>query len=164
LKNRFTEKVVLLNLDYHFKEKNLNQFLKYANLLKQYKNYDNYIDYHSALLYYETADYQKSYNSFYKLSLRENEYTTEMNYYLGRLNLLYNKNKSTAMKYFLKVVELDSKSDFINKSKIELGILYYEMKNKEYAYSYLNEVIGSNQGKFKMEAENLLEYFKLAEK
>ncbi|MCL2155004.1 MAG: tetratricopeptide repeat protein [Leptospirales bacterium] len=165
LNNRFTEKVLLLNLDYHFKEKNLNSFLKYANLLKPYRVYDNYIDYHSALLYYETGDYQKSYNSFYKLSLSENEYTTEMNYYLGRLNLLYNKNKSTAIKYFLKVVELNVKNDFINKSRLELGILYYEMKNNEYAYSYLNEVISDNpQGKFRIEAENLLEYFKLAEK
>ena len=165
LKNRFTERVLLLNLDYHFKEKNLNSFLKYANLLKPYRNYDNYIDYHSALLYYETGDYQKSYNSFYKLSLRENEYTTEMNYYLGRLNLLHNKNKSTAIKYFLKVVELDARNDFINKSRIELGRLYYEMKNNEYAYSYLNEVISDNRhGKFRIEAENLLEYFKLAEK
>jgi TolA-binding protein len=164
-KNRFTEKVLLLNLDYYFKNKNLNSFLKYANLLKQYKNNDNYIDYHSALLYYETGDYQTSYNSFYKLSLKENEYTTEMNYYLGRLNLLYNKNKNTAIRYFLKVVELGAKNDFINKSRIELGILYYEMKNNEYAYSYLNEVIKDNQqGKFRIEAENLLEYFKLAEK
>jgi len=165
LKNRFIEKVLLLNLDYHFKNKNLNSFLKYANLLKPYRNYDNYIDYHSALLFYETGDYQKSYNSFYKLSLRENEYTTEMNYYLGRLNLLYNKNKSTAVKYFLKVVELNTKSDFINKSRIELGILYYEMKNNEYAYNYLNQVISDNQhSKFRIEAENILEYIKLAEK
>jgi len=164
-KNRFTEKVLLLNLDYYFKNKNLNSFLKYANLLKPYKNYDTYIDYHSALLYYETGDYQKSYNGFYKLSLRENEYTTEINYYLGRLNLLYNKNKNTAMKYFLKVVELNAKNDFINKSRIELGILYYEMKNNEYASNYLNRVIKDNQqGKFRIEAENLLEYFKLAEK
>jgi tetratricopeptide (TPR) repeat protein len=165
LKNRFTEKVLFLNLEYYFKNKNLNSVLKYANLLKPYRTYDNYIDYHSALLYYETGDYQKSYNLFYKLSLRENEYTTEMNYYLGRLNLLYNKNKSTAIKYFLKVVEIDAKNDYINKSRIELGILYFEMKNNEYAYSYLNEVISDNQhGKFRIEAENLLEYFKLAEK
>jgi len=164
-KGRFTEKVFLLNTDYHFRNNNLNSFLKYANLLRPYKNYDNYIDYHSALLYYESGDYQKSYNSFYKLSLRENEYTTEMNYYLGRLNLLYNKNKSTAIRYFLKVVELNAKNDFINKSRIELGLIYYEMKNNEYAYSYLNEVIRDNQqGKFRIEAENLLEYFKLAEK
>ena len=75
---------------------------------------------------------------------------------------LYNKNKTSALKYFLKVAELDNKNDYAYKSKIELAILYFELKNTEVAFNYLNEIINDNtHGKYKVEAENLLEYFNL---
>ena len=160
LKNRFTEKVLLLNISYHFNNKNVNAFVKYAGLLKSYSNNENYVNYLSGKLFYETGDYKKSYNYFYKLSLKDNEYSTETNFYLGRLSLLYNKNKNSALKYFLKVLEVDSKSDYCYKSKIELAIVYYEMKNSDIAYNYLNDIIKDNaHGKYRIEAENLLEYF-----
>jgi len=160
LKNRFTEKVLLLNIAFHFKNKNVKAFTKYAGLLKSYRNNENYVNYLSGKLFYETGDYKKSYNYFYKLSLKENEYTVETNYFLGRLSLLYNKNKNSALKYFLKVLELDSKSDYSYKSKIELAIVYYEMKNHDVAYNYLNEIIKDNtHEKYRIEAENLFEYF-----
>ncbi|HNX24582.1 MAG TPA: tetratricopeptide repeat protein [Spirochaetota bacterium] len=162
LKTRFTEKVLLLNLTYHFKNKQVNSFTKYAALLKSYRNNENYVDYLSGMLFYQTGDFKKSYNYFYKLSLKDNEYITEINYYLGRLSLLYNRNKNSAIKYFLKVVELNNKNDYVYKSKIELAIIYYEMKNTEYAFNYLNEIItDSTHSKYKLEAENLLEYFNL---
>jgi FimV-like protein len=48
------------------------------------------------------------------------------------------------------------------KSKIELAIIYYEMNNTEYASNYLNQIINDNQyGKYRIEAENLLEYYNL---
>jgi len=160
LKTRFTEKVLLLNITYHYNNKHTVEFAKYAGLLKSYSNNENYINYLSGKLFYETGDYKKSYNYFYKLSLKDNEYTVETNYFLGRLSLLYNKNKNSAVKYFLKVIELDSKSDYNYKSRIELAIVYYEMKNTEVAFNYLNEIIkDTTHVRYKIEAENLLEYF-----
>ena len=160
LKNRFTEKVLRLNIAFHYKSKQVNSFNKYAALLKNFKSDDDYINSLSGKLFYETGDYKKSYNYFYKLSLKENEYTTETNYYLGRLSLFYNKNKNSALKYFLKVIENETKSDYYYKSKIEAAIIYYEMKNTDLAGNYLTEVMNDNtHGKYKVEAENLLEYF-----
>jgi len=160
LKNRFTEKVLLLNLSYYFNNKKVNSFNKYASLLRPFRNNDTNVNYLSGMLYYQTGDFKKSYNYFYKLSLKENEYMSETNYYLGRLSLLYNKNKNSAIKYFLKVVELNNKSDYVYKSKIELAVIYYEMKNNEYAINYLNEIVNDKtHSRYKLEAENLLEYF-----
>jgi tetratricopeptide (TPR) repeat protein len=160
LKTRFTEKVLILNITYHFNSKQTKEFLKYANFLKSYRNNDDYVSFLSGKLFYETGDYKKSYNYFYKLSLKDNDYTAETNYYLGQLSLYYNKNKNSALKYFLKAVELESGNDYVYKSKIELAIIYYEMKNIEIAYNYLHEIVKDNtHGKYKIEAENLLEYF-----
>lgn len=160
LKNRFTEKVLLLNLNYYFNAKQVTPFNKYSALLKPFRNSENQVNYLSGMLFYLTGDFKKSYNYFYKLSLKENDFTTETNYYLGRLSLLYNKNKNSALKYYLKVVELNNKTDYVYKSKIELSIIYFEMKNTEYAFNYLNEITKENtNSKYKLEAENLFEYF-----
>jgi len=160
LKNRFTEKVLLLNVAFYYGEKEVSSFLKYSSLLKKFSNNENYINFLSGKIFYDTGDYKKSYNYFYKLSLNENIYITETNYYLGLLSLLYNKNKNSALKYFLKVVELNAKNDFYYKSKIELSIIYHEMKNTGYAINYLKEINEDNtHGKYKINAENLLEYF-----
>lgn len=160
LKNRFTEKVLLFNLSFHYNNKDVKPFVKYAGLLKPYVNNDNYVNYLSGKLFYETGDFKKSYNYLYKLSLKDNDYTVETNYLLGRLSLLYNKNKNSALKYFLKVLEVDNKSDYCYKSKIELAVVYYEMNNTDIASNYLNEIIKDNtHGKYRIEAENLLEYF-----
>jgi tetratricopeptide (TPR) repeat protein len=165
LKNRFTEKVLLLNLEYHYKNRQTLTFNKYSSLLKSYKNTEIYVNFLTGKLFYETGDYRKSYNYFYKLSLKENDYIIETNYYLGRLSLFFNKNKNNALKYFLKVVETESNNDLMSKSKIELAIIYYEMNNTEYALNYLNQIINDNQfGKYRIEAENLLEYYKLDKK
>ncbi len=162
LKTRFTEKVLLLNLDYHYKNKQVKTFNKYSSLLRSYKNTESYVNFLTGKLMYETGDYRKSYNYFYKLSLKENDYIIEANYYLGRLSLFFNKNRINAVKYFLKVIESASNNDLISKSKIELAIIYYEMNNTEYATNYLNQIINDNQyGKYRIEAENLLEYYNL---
>ncbi len=162
LKNRFSEKVLLLNVAFYFNSRQINLFTKYSALLKPYRNNENYLNYVSGKLFYETGDYKKSYNYFYKLSLKDNEYSIETSYYLGRISLLYNKNKNSALKYFLKVAEVDNMNDYTFKSKIELAIIYYELKNTDLAFNYLNEIINDNSHeKYKIEAENLLEYFNL---
>jgi len=160
LKNRFSERVLLLNLEYHFNNEQVNSFMKYSALLKAYRNNENYINFLTGKLYYETGDYKKSYNYFYKLSLKENEYGSETNYYLGRLSLQNNKYKSSALKYFQKSIETNSKSEYIYKSKIELAIIYHEMNNTEDSLKFLNEITNNNgHGKYKIEAENIIEYY-----
>ena len=160
LKNRFTEKVLLLNLEYSLKNKNINSFLRYSTYLKPFKENENYLDYLTGFLFYNTGDYKRSFNYFYKLSLKESEYKMESNYYLGRLSLLNNKNKINALKYFLKAIETESENDYYYKSKIEAAIIYYEMKNIENSLNFLNNIIKSGaSSKYKNEAENLLEYF-----
>jgi tetratricopeptide (TPR) repeat protein len=162
LKTRFTERVLLLNLEYHYKNKQIIAFNKYSSLLRSYKNTGNYVNFLTGKLLYETGDYRKSYNIFYKLSLIESDYIIETNYFLGRLSLFFNKNKNSAVKYFLKVIESAANNDLMSKSKIELAIIYYEMNNTEYASNYLNQIIDDNQfGKYRIEAENLLEYYNL---
>ncbi len=162
LKNRFTVKVLLLNLEYYFKIKEINSFNKYSALLRSFKDTENYVNLLSGKLLFETGDFKKSYNYFYKLSLKENDYTSETSYYLGKLSLFYNKNKNSALKYFLKVIELNSNNDLISRSKIELALIYLEMKNTEFAFNYLNEIVNDNQyGKYRIEAENLIEYYNL---
>lgn len=160
LNNRFSEKVLLLNLDYHYNNKNINSFLKYASLLKPYKTNDNYVNFITGKIFYQTGNYRKSFSYFYKLSLNENEYNQETDYYLGMINFYFFKNKNSAIKYYLKAVDNNLQNEFSYKSKIELAMIYYELKNIDYSYNYLNQIISENShGKYKAEAENLLEYY-----
>jgi len=159
LNTRFTEKVLLLNLVYHYKQKNLNSFNLYVRHLKTYKNNINYINFLSGKLSFETGAYKQSYLYFYKLSNEDNEYSVETNYFLGKLSLLYNNSKNSSMKYFQKVLtEENKKNEFVQMSKIELAIIYNEMKNYNASLQLLNELIADNdRGRYRMQAENLLE-------
>ncbi len=160
--SRFTERVLLLNFDYNYKKKNIESFNRYTQLLKPFTKNSNYINFYSGKLFYDTGDYKKSFNHFYKLSLKQNEYSDETNYYLGKLSLLYNKNKNNALKYFIKTAESESATmDLFSKSRIELALIYFEMKNSDNALNYLNDILKENtNNKYKIEAENLIEYFK----
>lgn len=160
LDNRFSEKVLVLNLEYHYKNRDLKEFLKYQSYLKKFKNHEVYSNLLMAKLFYNTGDYKKSYNTFYKLSLKDNQYLFEINYYLGRLSLLYNKNKTSAIKYYLKALENDSSNEQIYKIKIDIALIYYEMKNYETANNYLNSLMNEKIFyKYRIESENINEYY-----
>ncbi|HPJ40786.1 MAG TPA: tetratricopeptide repeat protein [Spirochaetota bacterium] len=159
LDNRFTEKVLLLNVVYHYKQKNLSSFNSYVKYLRVYKDNLDYINYLSGKLSFEIGAYKQSYLSFYKLVNSNNEYSTETNYYLGKLTLLYYNNKSSSLKYYQKVLtEKNQKNEFVQKSKIELAIIYNELRNHKASIQLLNELIAENdKGRFRNQAENLLE-------
>lgn len=161
LNSSFTERLLLLNFDYYYHEKNLKLLLKYSQLLKPYSKNINYIDFYTGKLFYETGYYKKSYSLFYKLSLKDSQYSDEINYYLGMLSLLYYRNKTSALKYLTDVTEsVNLSTDYSQKSRIELALIYFEMKNNNSALNYLNEIInGNTYTKYKVEAENLIEYF-----
>lgn len=159
LNTRFTEKVLLLNMVYHYNLKNINSFNSFVRHLNQYKQNIDYINYLSGKLYFETGAYKQSYLYFYKLSNKDNEYDVETNYYLGRLSLLYNNNRNGSMKYYQKVfAEENKKNEFVQRSKLELAIIYSETKNYNASIQLLNELISDNEkGRFKIQAENILE-------
>jgi len=161
LRNRFSERLLLLNFDYNYHKKNVTRFNKYARLLKPFTENANYVNFNSGKLFYETGDYRKSFNYFNKLSSKENEYSDEVYYYLGRLSLFYYKNRNNALKYFTKVTESESVMfDFTQRSKIELALIYFEIKNNDNAINYLSEILNEKiNNKYKIEAENLIEYF-----
>lgn len=161
LKTRFTEKVLLLNMVYHYNQKNINAFNSYVKYLNPYKQNSDYLNYLSGKLAYETGSFKQSYLYFYRLSAVENEYSIETNYYLGKLSLLYNNNRNNSIKYYQKVlVENNKKNEFVQRTKIELAIINYEMKNSNASFQLLNELISDNdKGRYRIQAENLIEAF-----
>ncbi len=161
LETRFTEKVLLLNMLYYYNQKDVFSFNKYVKLLAPYEQNKDYVNYLSGKLFFETGANRQSYLSFYKLSISENEYSTETNYYLGKLSLLYNNNRSGSIKYYQKVLEDENKkNEFVQKSKLELAIIYNEMKNYDLSRNLLNELLAENdKGRYRIQAENLLELF-----
>jgi tetratricopeptide (TPR) repeat protein len=161
LNTRFTEKVLLLNIVYHYNQKNISSFNLYAKHLSLYKNNTDYIYYLTGKLYFETGSYKQSYLNFYKLANKDNEHNIEINFYLGKLSLLYYNNRNGSLKYYQKVLtEQNIKNEFVQRSKIDLAIIYHEMKNYNASLQLLNELITDNEkGRYKLQAENLLDTF-----
>ncbi len=161
LDTKFTEQVLLLNMVYHYNQKNINSFNEYVKLLKSYKQDSDYVNYLSGKLSYETGNYKQSYLSFYRLSMNDNAFNTEINYYLGRLSLLYNNNRNGAVNYYKKVLtDENKKSEFVQKAKIELSLIYNELKDSNSSIDLLKGLIADNdKGRFRIQAENLLEQF-----
>ncbi|HOP62711.1 MAG TPA: tetratricopeptide repeat protein [Spirochaetota bacterium] len=161
LDTEFTEKVLLLNIEFHYNQKDINSFKSYLKYLKSYKENDDYINYLSGKLYFETGSYRQSYLSFYKLSNKINKYSTETSYYLGKLSLLYNNNRTSSIKYFKKsLTDENKKNEFVQKSKLELAIIYHDMRRNDLSIELLNELITDNdKGRYRNQAENLLETY-----
>ncbi|HOK91441.1 MAG TPA: tetratricopeptide repeat protein [Spirochaetota bacterium] len=158
---RYIERILLLNLLFHYNQKDIKSFNKYLKYLTPYQENTNYVYYLSGKINYELGNYNQSYFHFYKIAQSENEYTTEANYYLGMLNLLLQKNKNMAMKYFNKTITQDNgNSEYGIKSKLELAILYYEQKNYSMSSELLQQIIKEHsRGKFNLQAENLYDFF-----
>ena len=77
------------------------------------------------------------------------------------IGLLFYKNRNTAIRFFNRAIEDEnSKSEFVQKSKLNLAVIYNESKNYSLSKQFLNEIINeSSRGRFKIEAENLWHYF-----
>lgn len=155
------EDVVKLNILYYYNSKNLTQFNFYASLLQKNQDNNNLIEHLSGRLAYDTGNFNKAYAHFSKLSTSDNVYKSESNYYLGMIGLLFYKNRNTAIRFFNRAIENpNTRSEFVQKSKLNLAVIYNESKNYSLSKQFLNEIINeSSRGRFKIEAENLWHYF-----
>ncbi|MFA5519106.1 MAG: tetratricopeptide repeat protein [Spirochaetota bacterium] len=160
-KSRHREDVVKLNILYYYNFKDLKLFNFYTSLLQKNKDNNNLVEYLSGRLAYDTGNFNKAYSHFNKLSTSDNVYKSESNYYLGTIGLLFYKNRNTAIRFFNRAIEDEnSRSEFVQKSKLNLAVIYNESKNYSLSKQFLNEIISeSSRGRFRIEAENLWQYF-----
>lgn len=160
---RFEEKILLLNLQYHFDQKNEKSFARYSSILKKYQDNENYINYLSAKLYYEKANYSKAASYYSKLTLKQNIYREEAEYFSGLIALAQNKSVVSSQKYFKSITMPDrEKNEYYYKSKIELAMIYHELTNDEASIQILEEIIRDNYSmKITLQAENLLDFYKI---
>ena len=161
LKSEFGEPVLKINIEYYYYNENLRLFNRYINYLSKYKGNKQYIDYMSGKMYYKKKLFRKSYYNFYRLSSKNNEYYIESLFMLGKINMLKFRNRNNAVKYFKKLmITNDKKNIYYNSAKINLAILLYENNKSKESIAYLKDVIKTHKrGNFKVQAENLLEYF-----
>lgn len=159
---RFEEKILLLNLQYHYEQKNEKNFMRYASMLKNYRENETYINYLTAKLYYEKENYSKAAQYFYKLTAGENKYMSEAEYYSGLIGLAQNKSLANSQKYFTGITSPDKeKNEYYYKSRIELAMICHELKNDEASLQVLDEIIRDNYSmKITLQAENLAEYYR----
>ncbi len=159
---RFEEKILLLNLQYHFDQKNEKNFVRYASMLKKYQNNETYINYLSAKFYYDKANYSKASLYYSRLTTMENIYMSEAEYFTGLIGLSQNKNITNSQKYFTGITTPDKKkNEYYYKSKIELAMIYHELKNDEESIQLLDEIIMENYSmKITLQAANLVEYYR----
>ena len=130
-------------------------------MLKKNKDNNHLVEYHSGRLAYDTGNFKKAFNHFNRLSTGDNVYKSESNYYLGMIGLLFYKNRNTAIRYFTRAIENpNSRNEFVQKSKLNLAVIYNENKNFSLSEQFLREIIDeSSRGRYKIEAENLWHYF-----
>lgn len=159
---RFEEKVLLLNIQYHYDQKNEKSFMKYTSMLKNSENNETYVNYLSAKLNYEKANYNKAAQFYSRLTVKENIYMSEAEYFTGLINLAQNRNMPAGQKYFTGITSHDKpKNEYYYKSKIELAIIYHELKNTEESIQVLEEIIRDNYSmKITLQAQNLVEYYR----
>jgi len=161
-RSSFSEDVFKLNLLYYYNLKNTGQFNTYASLLEKNRDNTELVEYLSGKLAFDTGNFNKSFAHFNKLSAYENAYKTESNYYLGMISLLFYKNRNSAVRFFTRATDdQNPRNEFVLKSKINLAVIYNENKNIALSRQFLNEVIDeSTRGRYKIEAENLWQYYK----
>jgi len=160
-RSSFSEDVFKLNLLYHYNLKNTEQFNSYASLLEKNRDNTELIEYLSGRLAFDTGNFNKSFTHFNKLASTENAYKTEANYYLGKISLLFYKNRASAIRFFTRAADdPNPRGEFVQKAKINLAIIHNENKNYALSKQFLSEVIDeSTRGRYKIEAENLWHYY-----
>lgn len=160
-RSSFSEDVFKLNLLYYYNLKNTGQFNIYASLLEKNRDNTELVEYLSGRLAFDTANFNKSFTHFNKLSSTENVYKTEANYYLGMISLLLYKNRTSAIRFFTRATDdPNPRSEFVQRAKINLAVIYNENKNFALSRQFLSEIIDeSTRGRYKIEAENLWHYY-----
>ena len=95
--------------------------------------------YEQGLAAYQQKDYQKSYDIFFELT-QQNFGSIEYNYYLARsAHFIGETNEAIAAFERILIIQPNN-----NRTKLELGRIYYEQSQPAVAKSYLNEVLVSN--------------------
>jgi len=155
------EIVMKYNLEYYYKEKNPQKFDQYWLFSLKYKNLNQYADFLNAKLSYETMNYNKAYNLFYKLTQQEGRFTDESLYRLGMISLFVYNNITNAKIFFSKVAESKSAEMKLKvKSRINCAILSKEMNKPADSKTFLDSVIAeSDRGLPNSQAKNLYEAF-----
>ena len=158
---RFEEKIYILNLSYYYGQKNLRSFLKYASMIKKFKNNEPFVNYLSAKLYYERGDFKRSVYYYSRLTDTDCTYRAEAEYYTGLIYLILNKNRNASRKYFTGITAPEKeKNEYYYKSKIELAMIYHELRDAEASLQLLDEVVKDDYSmKFTLQARNLIEYY-----
>jgi len=160
LKSPHGEAIMKANLIHFYDKNNINQFTRFSKYLARYSGNDHYINYYTGKIYYNIKNYRKSYYYFYKLSQVENHYQSETFFYLAKISLFIYRNKKNSVKYFIKTIESNNESEFSCRARINLAILYHEMKQKTLSKDALLQVIkGPNRGLYNTQAKNLYELY-----
>ena len=75
---------------------------------------------------------------------------------------MYYRNKRNAVKYYTAAIADSNRSnEFVLKSRLDLAIIYHELKNHTLSQQFLNEILDERErGSYRIKARNLLEYYK----
>jgi tetratricopeptide (TPR) repeat protein len=156
------EEVVKQNILHYYTLHNTQKFLQYTEYLRQYRGSADFVNCISGRYYFDIRSFQNSIANFNRLTAAEGQYQAEANYMMGKMHLLLYKNVPLSLKYFQRACETAG-SDAIYKwkSKINIAIIYHEMKDRERALETLKEIIdGVEGGAVASQARNLTEYLK----
>ena len=152
------EQVLKRNLLYYYQQKNTTQFNSFTYYLQTwYKHTAPYVNYISGKYYYELKNYSSSFAYFSKIADLEHEFKIETWFYLGEINLLFNKKPQVASQFFNRVIENDKNSDFGYKSRLEMALILRENAKYEEATHLLTTIINEKAAKptYVIQAENI---------
>ncbi len=157
--SEYGEEAIKLNLEHYYRTDNVQKFMQYADIMKQFKGSSEYLSYLSGKFYYKSKYYQNAISSFNRLANIDGPYAGEANYTLGTMSMLLYKNMPLALKHYQKAVESGGDDVYKWKSKINIAIIYDEMNDREKSLAVLKEVIdGVQRGDLLSQAKNLYEY------
>lgn len=158
------ETVMIRCLEYHYETRNLVEFRKYAAYLAKYKARAPYVNYLSGKINYDTGQYKNAFYFFYIVVQSSSEYQVQSLLYLGRLCLLVNGDKRSAIWYFRSLLDqANANVELKHEARLNLAIILAEMGKRGEAKQYLQEIMNDRErGAIRDKAENLFEFLGLA--
>ncbi|PKL40886.1 MAG: hypothetical protein CVV44_04570 [Spirochaetae bacterium HGW-Spirochaetae-1] len=155
----YGESIIRANLKYFYMIKNVAQFQRFAGYLSKFPGNEVYLNYMYGKIYYDIKSYKNAYYYLYKISLNENDYMDETLFILGEISLYIYKNKSQALKYFEKIIDVNKDSEFGYRARLKLSLLYNEDGQQERTRDILLEILKSPRKKtYNIQAMNIYEY------
>ena len=153
----YGEAVADAAMRYYYQKNDLPQFSRYAQYLLKYKGHEARVDYLSGKLHLRLSNVSNARAHFTALSRLESRYQAEAWYQLGRISMLADRNLSVAASYFQRAIGVADGMKRVNqKARIELALIYLEMKHADKAKEMLEQIAQSpKQGLTHVQAENL---------